>query len=117
VNSDLIFAVSALLALGGITFKLVLDRMDTSEVSAARDIEALRNEIATTKSDAKDAVAAAAVASKDAVAATASALRDAVAAATTAAREGVDATAHSLTEQIKQLDHRVEKLEDSRHEK
>ena len=95
MNSDLIFAVSALLALGGITFKLVLDRMDTSEVSAARDIEALRNEIATTKSDAKDAVAA----------------------ATTAAREGVDATAHSLTEQIKQLDHRVEKLEDSRHEK
>ena len=111
------------MAIGGVAFDLLLDRMNKQEALATADIMALREEIKTTKADAKDAVSAAAVASKDAVAATASALKDAVAATAAAstasvtatavsAKNSVDAIATSLSEKINTLDRRVEKIED-----
>jgi len=130
----LVLALTAIIAIGGVTFKLVIERMDKQETIAAADISALREEIKTTKSDAKDAVSAAAVASKDAVAATASALKDAVAATAAASKDSVAATASALkdavtatavsskdavaatasalSEKIELLNKRVEKLED-----
>ena len=108
----LLVAIGMVLALGGVTFKLVLSRMDKQEARASEDIRTLREEIKTTKTDAKDAVSAAAVASNAAVAATASALRDAVASAQTSAKDAVAATASALSEKIKALDGRIEKIED-----
>ena len=108
----LLVAIGMVLALGGVTFKLVLSRMDKQEARASEDIRTLREEIKTTKTDAKDAVSAAAVASNAAVAATASALRDAVASAQTSAKDAVAATASALSEKINALDGRIEKIED-----
>jgi hypothetical protein len=123
LNGFTILALSALLTLGGVTFTLLKERMDKQELRATEDISALREEIKTTKADAKDAVSAAAVASKDAVAATASALKDAVAATAAAstasvtatavsAKDAVAAIASALSEKITLLDRRVEKIED-----
>ena len=111
-NKVLTIALMSVIAIFGVTFKLVLDRMDKSETIAAANISALREEIKSTKSVARDAVAAAAVASNAAVAATATALRDAVTATATASKEAVAATASSQNEKIGVLSHRVEKLED-----
>ena len=131
----LVLSISALLGLFGVTYTLLLDRMNKQEAIAAADIAALREEIKMTKADAKDAVNSAAIASKDAVAATASALRDAVnatasaskdsvAASASALKDAVNATAasskdatnaiaSSLAEKIDILSHRVEKLEEA----
>lgn len=108
----LVLSLGAVIAIGGVTFKLVLERMDKQETIAAADIAALREEIKTTKADAKDAVSAAAIASKDAVAATASALKDSVAGAAVSSKDAVAATASVLSEKIELLHKRVEKLED-----
>lgn len=100
ITKFLVLAISALVALFGVTYTLLLDRMNKQETIAAADIAALREEIKTTKADAKDAVAAAASASKDAVAATATALRSSVDSTATAARESVSASAAALKDSV-----------------
>lgn len=119
----LVLALSALLGLFAVTYSLLLDRISKQETIAATDITALREEIKTTKADAKDSVSAAVLASKDAVAATASALRDSVAATALASKDAVNATAialkdsgsataTALSEKIETLSRRIDKLED-----
>lgn len=105
-------AIASLLGLGGVTFKLVIERMDKQEARAALDIAALRKEIETTKADAKDAVSAAAAASKDAVAATAIALKDSVTATVSASKDALASTALASSDKIEALSRRIEKLED-----
>ena len=96
----LIMAISALLGLFTITYSLLLDRMNKQETIAAADIAALREEIKTTKADAKDAVSSASIASKDAVQATAIALKDSVSATASAARDSVAASASALKDAV-----------------
>jgi hypothetical protein len=88
------------LGLCGVTYSLVIDRMNKQEVIATADITALREEIKTTKADAKDAVAQQSSSQKDAVAATASALRESVAATALAAKESVAASASALKDSV-----------------
>ena len=118
-----VMLVSAVVALGGVTFDLLIDRMNKSEVIAASEIAALREEIKSTKADSKDAVAASILASKDAVAATAVALKEsnaatalasssAVIASASALRDQVAATAVAASQRIDILSRRIDKLED-----
>src|ERR1035437_2534643 len=86
----LVLALTAMMSIFGVAYSLLIDRMNKQELIAASEISALREEIKTTKADAKDAVGAAAVASKDAVAATASALKDAVSATALASKDSVN---------------------------
>src|ERR1017187_8882247 len=101
MNDPILYiSVIALLGIFGITFKLVLQRMDKQEERAASDVITLRQEIANTKADATAAVNAAQTASKDAVAATAKALSDSVAATALASKEQVAASAAALKDQV-----------------
>lgn len=130
----LVLSMSALLGLFAVTYSLLLDRINKQEVLASAEVSALREEIKTTKADAKDAVSAASAASKDAVAATAialresvaatalaakdsvaasaSALKDAVQATATSSKDAVQATAAALNDKIVTLSNRIDKLED-----
>ena len=72
----LLACVGALIALGGVSFTMLKDRLDNQARQATADIATLREEIKATKSDAKDLVNIAAAAAKDAVANSATALRD-----------------------------------------
>ena len=98
--SLLLSLLGAVLAIVGVTFKLVLDRMDTQEKRAALDIATLRTEIATTKADANNAVNNATLASNSAATATAVALRESVASTALAAKENVAASAVALRESV-----------------
>ena len=126
----LIFVIGALCALGGVTFKLVLDRMDKQEAAAESSIAQVREEIKITKEDAqaavarqeaaataaasvlRDSVASTAKAAKDGVDASAKALSDSVTATAKTAKDAVDASAANLEKLINGIDHRTEKLED-----
>src|ERR1017187_9826817 len=123
-------SIAAILGIGGVTFRLVLQRMNKQEERAALDIATLRTEIATTKSDANNAVnnatiasnaaavtlqnsvAATALAAKEQVAASASALKDQVASTATASKESITEKAGALNDRINVHDHRIEKLEE-----
>lgn len=96
----LVVALVGVMSIFGATYTLLLNRMDKQEIHAAADIAALREEIKTTKIDAKDAVNAAAVASKDAVAATAVALKDSVTATALASKDAVAASAAALKDSV-----------------
>src|ERR1017187_436162 len=93
-------SIAAILGIGGVTFRLVLQRMDKQELRAALDIATLRTEIATTKSDANNAVNNATIAGNAAAAATAVALRESVASTALAAKENVASSASALREQV-----------------
>ena len=95
-----LLAMSAVVALGGVSFGLLIDRMNKQEAVAASDIAALREEIKATKSDAREAVIAAVLASKDSVAATATALKDSNAASALAANAAMVASAAALRDQV-----------------
>ena len=112
----LVLALSALLGIFGVAYSLLIDRMNKQETIAAQEITALREEIKTTKADAKDAVSAAAVASKDSVAATAAALKDAVAATAAASKDSVAAISTALNDKQLVLSQRIDKLEDKMNE-
>jgi hypothetical protein len=139
MNEQIIYLVigvvaSFILALGSVTFKLVLQRMDKQESRAALDIATLRTEIATTKADANNAVnnatvagnaaaaatavalresvASTALAAKENVASSASALREQVASTALASKEALSAIANSLNDKIEAHDRKIEKLED-----
>ena len=121
-NQELYFSILALLGIGGITFKLVLQRMDKQESRAALDIATLRTEIATTKADAnaattaattasKDSVASTALAAKEQVASSAAALRDQVASANLSSKELLAKTEAALNDKILAQEKRIEVLE------
>ena len=96
----LMLAITAVMGIGGVCYNQLLDKVNKQELQASADIANLREEIKTTKADAKDAVNNAAVASNAAVAATASALKDAVAATALAAKDSVQASAAALRESV-----------------